>query len=251
MRVPLDFSWRCGEVWKGYLNPYPGQKCTDCRGTGYSPAADRLMDLWYCGEHDDSDRLMDNLTDDDVRALVEANRLWRFTHTWSSEAGWERRADGYVPSAAEVNAWSRDPGLGHDSINAHVIVEHRCKLAGEPLTCAVCDGGGRTWETEELRKLHEDWEEQEPPTGSGWQVWETVSEGSPVTPVFATPEQLATHLSTVGDEHALRRARRGDPDRRPSYEQAWAFVNAGSALSMTMDETGVRDAYGASTRGEW
>ena len=29
-------------------------------------------------------------------------------------------------------------------------------------------------------------ERREPPIGDGWQVWETVSEGSPVTPVFAT-----------------------------------------------------------------
>lgn len=44
----------------------------------------------------------------------------------------------------------------------------------------------------------------EPPAGEGWQVWETTSEGSPVTPVFATPEELARHcadrgVSTFGD----------------------------------------------------
>lgn len=38
----------------------------------------------------------------------------------------------------------------------------------------------------------------EPPEGEGWQVWETVSEGSPTTPVFATREELIEHLTLVG-----------------------------------------------------
>ena len=37
--------------------------------------------------------------------------------------------------------------------------------------------------------------EIEPPAGDGWQMWETVSEGSPVSPVFATPEELARWLA--------------------------------------------------------
>ena len=35
------------------------------------------------------------------------------------------------------------------------------------------------------------WEPIEPPTGEGWQMWETTSEGSPSSPVFATAEELA------------------------------------------------------------
>jgi len=31
----------------------------------------------------------------------------------------------------------------------------------------------------------------EPPTGEGFQLWETTSEGSPVSPVFASAEELA------------------------------------------------------------
>ena len=31
----------------------------------------------------------------------------------------------------------------------------------------------------------------DPPSGPGWQLWETTSAGSPVSPVFATPEELA------------------------------------------------------------
>ena len=35
----------------------------------------------------------------------------------------------------------------------------------------------------------------------GWQVWETVSEGSPITPVFATGDELIEHLVAKGDRN--------------------------------------------------
>jgi hypothetical protein len=75
----------------------------------------------------------------------------------------------------------------------------------------------------------DEWTAQEPPAGEGWQVWETVSEGSPVTPVFSTPEALAHHLSEKGDAWAQARAARGMPERLPTYEQALAFVMDGWA----------------------
>lgn len=37
----------------------------------------------------------------------------------------------------------------------------------------------------------DEWEHEEPPTGAGWQLWETTSEGSPISPVFASAEELA------------------------------------------------------------
>ena len=39
---------------------------------------------------------------------------------------------------------------------------------------------------------------EEPPTGDGWQLWENVSEGSPVSPVFATKEEFADYLVEQG-----------------------------------------------------
>jgi len=71
----------------------------------------------------------------------------------------------------------------------------------------------------------------EPPDGPGWQVWETVSEGSAVSPVFASAEELARHLSTVGDDWAVKSREAGGPNvrRLPTYEQALAFVMDGWA----------------------
>lgn len=46
------------------------------------------------------------------------------------------------------------------------------------------------------RKMYQPWE---PEAATWFQVWETVSEGTPVTPAFATREELVEYLVTYGD----------------------------------------------------
>jgi hypothetical protein len=49
----------------------------------------------------------------------------------------------------------------------------------------------------EMGAHYEHWYElirYDPPTGKGYQMWETVTEGSPVTPVFTNAEDLAHWL---------------------------------------------------------
>jgi hypothetical protein len=105
--------------------------------------------------------------------------------------------EGYVPDAATVNFWSLQ-GLGHDSINQWVCTRARCERNGEPTSCAVCDGEGHLWPSPEAKQRYEAWEEAEPPTGEGWQLWETVSEGSPVSPVFGSEQEFAAWLRAEG-----------------------------------------------------
>jgi hypothetical protein len=38
---------------------------------------------------------------------------------------------------------------------------------------------------------YEAWRPTDPPEGEGWQLWETTSEGSPVSPVFGSAVELA------------------------------------------------------------
>lgn len=48
-----------------------------------------------------------------------------------------------------------------------------------------------------------------PESDLGWVLYETVSEGTPVTPIFKTAEELVDHLATVGqdwDQVPMRRA---------------------------------------------
>lgn len=155
-----------------------------------------------------------HLNDDDVAALIAEGRLMDFTHTWSPETRWQPKEPAYVPTAAEVNAWSLS-GLGHDSINAWVVVKAECRRLGVSSTCAHCEGEGSLWPSEEARHAYETWERTDPPAGEGYQMWETVSEGSPISPVFATPEALAQWL--VGN-------RQGSVDEGTTYEQWLSFI---------------------------
>jgi len=62
---------------------------------------------------------------------------------------------------------------------------------------------------------------------NGFAVYETVSEGTPVSPTFATREELAQYLAENGDFWDQKRRNGGW-----GIEQARAFCNAGWAPSM-------------------
>lgn len=187
-----------------------------------------------------------HLSQADVDALVAAGRLMDFTRrprteeqaAALAESGdyWMKEPNGYTPTATEVNEWSIG-GMGHDSINAHVCIEARCKREGVPVECATCAGDGSRWDSEEAEAAAEAWEPEEPPVGDGYQIWETVSEGSPVSPVFATPEELADWM-VANDDSITRDATR---------TQWLAFIRGpGWAPSLALDpEHGVRSGVEA------
>lgn len=180
-RVPMDFDWPLNEVWVGYLLPTKLRlpDCVECRQTGYSREALPIADGFYAFEAPRGSDLKwsDRLVQADIDVLLAENRLFDLTR------------GGHVPTPDEVNAWERG-GLGHDAINRMILVRSRCERLGIPLHCAICNGNGDIG-TDEQRKAIDEWEPVEPPPGDGYQLWETTSEGSPISPVFATPEELA------------------------------------------------------------
>lgn len=149
--------------------------------------AQRLANLW-------NGQWSHHLTQDDVDALVAAGRLMDFTHTWSPEDGWQKIEPPVTPTAAQVNDWSLR-GLGHDSINASIVIRARCERAGVDDTCPRCNGHASIEVYPGQRADAEAWEPTDPPAGEGWQLWETVSEGSPITPVFSGADALARYLT--------------------------------------------------------
>lgn len=197
-------------------------------GTGESAVtreARRLADLF-------NERWSHHLDQGDVEALVEAGRLHDFTHTWSKADGWTPIEPTPKVAPEQVNLWSLG-GLAHDSINCHVVIASRCERDGIADTCPACAGHGATEAYPGQRAEAEAWEHSEPPTGDGWQLWETTSEGSPISPVFGTPEELATWMS--------------NPDRADRYAKDWMpypaamqFIKAGWAPTGVMSaRTGV------------
>lgn len=162
----------------------------DYYGTGEAALvreAQRLADLF-------NGSWSHHLNQDDVDALVAAGRLYEFTHVVVPGEGWKPKDQPVRPTAAEVNEWSLR-GMGHDGINQHVVLRARCERENVPLHCPTCDGHATVEKYPGQRAEAEAWKPADPPKGDGWQLWETVSEGSPVSPVFATADDLAAWMS--------------------------------------------------------
>lgn len=249
-RVALDFDWPLQQVWDGFLSPFTEgrEECSECDGSGNSRAGRLLNALWYLRLYydavpalmagDDIPRGLrqfarnvmysgmswnNNLDQADVNALIEKDRLWDFTRVprneeqqrvvrekrAAGENSWLPYDNGYTPTADEVNEWSRQ-GFGHDSINNWICVKARCSRYQVSPECPVCNGKGFL-STPELEALIEGWQPFEPPVGEGWQLWETVSEGSPVSPVFGDVNDFVDWM--VRDGY--------------SRQAAWAFVKQG------------------------
>ena len=85
------------------------------------------------------------------------------------------------------------------------------------------------------------WSEEE---ATGWCLYETVSEGTPVTPVFASADELINHLSTVGQAHS-------GPMRRSAAE---ALVGTGysfGSMLITAEGQILNSAEDADKVEEW
>lgn len=163
-----------------------------------------------------------HLSQDDVDALWDSGRLERHFKE--------------KPTAKQVNEWSL-VGMSHDCINAHIIIKAKAKREGIELTCSECEGHGSKWDSPESKQRAEDWEKEEPPSGPGYQVWETVSEGSPVSPVFAQPEDLAKWM--VENDSSVT----GDA----TYEQWLDFIKRDGWAPSGMIVNGVQSSGVAAT----
>jgi hypothetical protein len=230
-RVALDFKWPINKTWEGFVQPEGmyGPSCEDCNGTGQTHSG------WWLQHF--SQRFSMLVEDTFGRGTDRDTGL----HPWLKEdpypAGhWEgeefsRRFMVDRPSGDMVDlmvglskfmgkedAKPEDFGGiwgGDDYLIYRALVKASgIKFGG----CAVCDGEGTIEEYEGQRQDAENWEPTEPPAGEGWQVWETVSEGSPISPVFADREGLIRWLMspayTWGTSRPLTR------------EQAENFVNS-------------------------
>ncbi|WP_131806841.1 hypothetical protein [Mycobacteroides abscessus] len=135
-----------------------------------------------------------HLSQDDVDALFAQGRLLWLTHTWSKDNGWAPNEPAHHPTATEVNEWAMTPP-GHP-LDKVVVIQARCERAGQPFWCTTCQGHGTLELYPGQRAAAEAWEQEDhgPPVGEGWQVWENVTEGSPISPVFNDSETLVQWL---------------------------------------------------------
>lgn len=178
-RVPVGFDWPLNKPWQGFIppawRPCPNEAMRLCVN-GSTPASAWLGVIVH--------HLM--ILGDDARR----GRL----HPWCAALALAPNAQpGPDMTALTVGLAGREPSfLGHDACDQWSAQKKIVEAAGlDPNawgTCTVCKG----------HAIHPDdyaaseaWEGEAPPAGEGWQIWETVSEGSPITPAFASPEELA------------------------------------------------------------
>ena len=203
-RVPMDFDWPLGRVWKGFLNPYKGCKCPWCydekdrESLGYTKEAREYKRQFY-GFNMGWD-YKQNPYDHNLSYCPQAKpyRLerWEYDFIVSNEKCrsiyFGNLADSEIPPFEQMTDYllrtQRSRMMGCDA-EYYLTMEH-CRRLGTTDCCPHCEGTGLVWQTDELKRLHEEWERIEPPTGDGYQLWETTSEGSPKSPVCATFEEL-------------------------------------------------------------
>jgi hypothetical protein len=266
LRVPQGFDWPLRKRWHGYVMPPELVLgcCPAClvsldppRSDGYTPAARALADTFAPPRRGNEPRRgwFDQITQDEVDHLIDHHRLGvqHFYDSVELTEPWETDIDGdpirfrWVrnqrpnPTAEKVNA-AQHHGvfhpMRHDVINEWLLVLYRCAQACVAAECPACGGTGEREVYPGQRADHDAWTRTDPPSGDGWQLWETTSEGSPVGPVLATAEALACWLTTREGGAAVGF---GTHDRPMGLEQARAFVGAGAADSFYTNDEGMHD----------
>jgi hypothetical protein len=184
-RVPLDFDHPQGEVWPGYLLPESLQErpCGDCDKTGTTSARQWVEQL----------AALCLMLNTDLAAQKQGRPLHPYLVDTGSRA--QRRPSTDIAEFAIGLAGRGEPGRFHDAIDNWRATDRLIEAAGlDPKVwgiCPTCSGHGYTEKYDGQRAEAETWEPTDPPVGEGWQLWETTSEGSPVSPVFGSAEALA------------------------------------------------------------
>lgn len=227
-RVALDFDWPLETVWPGFLNPHysKSRTCEACGGTGDTTARRRLGDLVSLLMLSGSDAMRG-----------ECHPYFRQTSLYNTNG---KTCGADMAELTSALAGRPPSFMGHDSIDKWSATKKVIAAAGLPKewgTCAACNGEGAIWESKEAKSAAEAWESEEPPAGPGLQIWETVSEGSPISPVFQTAEGLAEYMA----------GRAWGADDGTSYEQWLAFIRGpGWSPSLIGDANGLRPGVQAS-----
>lgn len=234
-RVPKDFDFPLNKTWSGYLHPdtLHGEHCSPCGGNGRTPAS-----LWVQAI---------GLMIEDIAQDLSAQEHGKKAHPYLTEhMPHEPRTTGKI--SEDKTHWVQEPAVMRPTPDFQEFVQgllseeekkvHERRATG-PFSsysyqvglalvraagldidtwgiCPACEGHGTTESYPGQRADYDAWEATEPPTGEGWQLWQTVSEGGPISPVFETPEELARWMASPAYHWGVSRPMK--------YEDALAFV---------------------------
>lgn len=215
-RVPLDFDWPLNKVWKGYVNPHfkpcPEDNKTcfngNTAGGAWLAAIVRLLMVAGADGADGGKRRV-------------GGRIWPHPYlaefvlapTFDPPEGWwshPTATTSVIPPTSDLAQLTE--GLAgramafsmHDACDNWAAYNAIKKAAGVPKKWGVCPVCKGHCIDPSVRKVYNKWKPTKLPKGKGWQVWETVSAGSPISPVFASSAQCVDWL--VGQGHTREAA---------------------------------------------
>lgn len=96
-------------------------------------------------------------------------------------------------------------GFSDDYYKIWKIISRNLGLGEHWSHCPRCQGEGLD---PTVQAVYEAWAETPVPEGPGYQLWETVSEGSPVSPVFEKAEEMAQWLAANAGARSIEAALR-------------------------------------------
>jgi hypothetical protein len=133
-----------------------------------------------------------HLNDNDIDILMKSPEALVNTLRKDEQGNWVQNDPLVRPTCEELQFSMMQP-FSNSRVQHHLI-SGMCALEGVPYLCEICDGDIELWPSAEDRELYNNWEQPKPPSGPGFQLWSTVTEGTPNSPVFETPEALADFL---------------------------------------------------------
>lgn len=211
-RVPMDFDWPIGEIWSGYLSPAwrpcPSDDCENGSTIAGAYVGALASLLLLVGSDATEDRSPHPYLLEIPSSLAPRRKPGK---------------DAIELSTGLAGRAPRGP-IGHDAIDRWTAARKIAAAAGLPEdwgTCKVCQGHAIHPDDHEASEA---WEHTDPPEGDGYQLWNTTTEGHPMTPVFATLDELCDHAA----EHCTTFA-----DNRASAE-GWRSMLDGGTVGATM-----------------
>lgn len=247
-RVAIDLQFQLNQTWPGYINPHKFPQCPDCEGRGTSAsyrALETIVRLLMLAGQNSAERPKDFKPNGRSQNL--GGKM--FPHPWLTELScWpidDPGEDLHLITTGLCRQFPAGRIFGHDSVDQWKAMKAIVTAAGQDPdnwgSCKACNGQGWDRSRKAEYDAYEAWERVEPTPGEGYQIWETVSEGSPITPVFASPEDLALYCSNnrvnAGGGEAI------------SYERWLAFISGpGWAPSFFVGSGGIQSGVSAVTR---
>ena len=132
----------------------------------------------------------DKLDEEDIRLLIKAGRL-DDVHVQKNGKWVKATPKQMTPDVVNQYVSMTLGGIGGLEWTG---TKRRLRKMGAKYACAPCKGKGTIYHDLEKKKAYDRWKRSEPPKGPGFQLWQTISEGSPVSPVFESALELATWL---------------------------------------------------------